>query len=390
MILRSSRSLDFHLYSCIYSRRSTRCFSSKNFAEPLRILFCGSDEFSITSLKAVHEVHEQDKTVIDSVDVVCRPPKRVGRGLKKIREVAIAEEAKRLSLPLHEIDTFTGWTPPIPHGSPINLIIAVSFGRLVPPRILNGAKYGGLNVHPSMLPDFHGPAPLHHTLLTKTKRTGVTLQTMHPQHFDQGLILDQTPFPGVGYESGTVTGLSSEMAPLGAEMLVRAIQNRSFVAPYKDRGWKQGGHEGLVRHAPKITPEDSHIDWSTWTAFDILHKKNIIGPLWNVAGGLARKASRERRIIWSEGFYRCGTLRSQERWNSRKPGEPYFLLGPENKLITYINTCDGAMLVARKVKLDGEVERDSKPALLSLVVGNAIAHTGISNFIGSEQMLHFA
>ncbi len=44
--------------------------------------------------------------------------------------------------------------PPRPHGNGINLIIAVSFGLFVPPRILNGAKYGGLNVHPSMMPEY--------------------------------------------------------------------------------------------------------------------------------------------------------------------------------------------------------------------------------------------
>lgn len=46
--------------------------------------------------------------------------------------------------------------PPKPQGKEINIVIAVSFGLLVPPRILSGAKYGGLNVHPSMLPEY-GP-----------------------------------------------------------------------------------------------------------------------------------------------------------------------------------------------------------------------------------------
>jgi methionyl-tRNA formyltransferase len=56
---------------------------------------------------------------------------------------------KELDLNVHQIDTFTGWTPP----QPFNMVVAVSFGLLVPPRILNAAKYGGLNVHPSMLPE---------------------------------------------------------------------------------------------------------------------------------------------------------------------------------------------------------------------------------------------
>lgn len=41
---------------------------------------------------------------------------------------------------------------PTPSNKPLNIVIAVSFGLFVPPRILNSVKYGGLNVHPSLLP----------------------------------------------------------------------------------------------------------------------------------------------------------------------------------------------------------------------------------------------
>jgi methionyl-tRNA formyltransferase len=82
--------------------------------------------------------------------------------------------ANDLGLPVHERDTFTGWQVsfvsqtlfsdtsqssqtttqmPEPGGEPINLIIAVSFGLFVPPRLLRAAQYGGLNIHPSLLPE---------------------------------------------------------------------------------------------------------------------------------------------------------------------------------------------------------------------------------------------
>jgi hypothetical protein len=60
-------------------------FSTKA-CDPLRILFCGSDDFSIASLKALHGEHSRRSDVINSIDVVLRPGKRVGRGLKTIRE----------------------------------------------------------------------------------------------------------------------------------------------------------------------------------------------------------------------------------------------------------------------------------------------------------------
>lgn len=63
-----------------------RCHSRQATLEPLRILFCGSDEFSIASLRALYREHERDGALIESIDVVCRPAKPVGRGLKNTRE----------------------------------------------------------------------------------------------------------------------------------------------------------------------------------------------------------------------------------------------------------------------------------------------------------------
>ena len=174
----------------IVLRRHTSCGAKKQH-EPLRILFCGSDEFSIYSLRALRKLQGSKPNKIASIDVLCRPDKRVGRGLKQVQEgqqrcylrttetgrsnsqtVPIKSVSAQLGLKLHQKDTFKGWSLP----TSINLVIAVSFGLLVPARILNEAKYGGLNVHPSLLPDLRGPAPIIHTLLKQRSHTGVTLQ----------------------------------------------------------------------------------------------------------------------------------------------------------------------------------------------------------------------
>lgn len=68
--------------------------------------------------------------------------------------VPIKNVAKNLKLPLHEIPTFKGFSPPVRDGMPTNLVIAVSFGLLVPGRILSGLEYGGMNLHPSLLPEY--------------------------------------------------------------------------------------------------------------------------------------------------------------------------------------------------------------------------------------------
>lgn len=59
---------------------------SQKASKPLRILFCGSDEFSGASLRALHAEQQRDLKGILSIDVLCRPGKPSGRSMKKIRE----------------------------------------------------------------------------------------------------------------------------------------------------------------------------------------------------------------------------------------------------------------------------------------------------------------
>ena len=241
--------------------------------DPLRILFCGADDFSIYSLRALHKLQQTRADKIASIDVVCRPGKRYGRGLKLIRELPIKHAATELDLTLHEVDTFQGWTPP----SPVDLIVTVSFGLLVPARLINGAQYGGLNVHPSLLPQLRGPAPIQHALLRGFQRSGVSLQTMHPTRFDHGLVLDQIEAeipPDSQYKD-----IVKLLGPLGAQMLAKGVESGIFVPPLQ--GMSNNGSQVETSHAPKITPEDRHIDWTTWSANDIIVRDRVMGRLWD-------------------------------------------------------------------------------------------------------------
>lgn len=191
--------------------------------------------------------------------------------------VPIKAAAQELALPAHEIDTFTGWTPPTPY----DLVVAVSFGLLVPPRILKAATYGGLNVHPSMLPDLYGPAPIHHALLRGDTTTGVSVQTLHPKHFDQGVVLSQTPEPGISIpdaDSCTPQRLIDQLGPIGGSMLVQVLKDGAFIPPLKNVARRS---ESSPRHASKITKEDSHVDFRTWTADRIVRTLRVVGQLWD-------------------------------------------------------------------------------------------------------------
>lgn len=258
--------------------------------EPLRILFCGSDEFSCASLRALHELQAAKPKLIKSIDVLVRPGKPAGRGLKRIATGPLFNLAEELGLPVHKRDTFTGWELPPPghvrhhetgevrrhpaahensHKQPFNLAVAVSFGLFVPPRVLRSLRFGGLNVHPSMLPDLRGPAPLQHALLRGRTHAGVTLQTLHEKDFDRGAVLAQTPWPGLPIPEGCdVRQLHDLLAEKGAELLAGALERRLFVPPLQLVGWQPTDGDldrGLVHDAPKVTKLDSMVDWACWT-----------------------------------------------------------------------------------------------------------------------------
>ncbi|KAK7190979.1 hypothetical protein DPSP01_009179 [Paraphaeosphaeria sporulosa] len=245
-------------------------------APPLRILFCGSDDFSIASLRALSQAQREVPKLIESIDVVHRPAKPTGRGLKSLRDVPIKLAAAEELCVTHTIDTFTGWTPP----SRVDLIIAVSFGLFVPPRILSLAKYGGLNVHPSLLPDLKGPAPIQHALLKRRQATGVSVQTLHPTQFDGGTILAQTPSPGISIPDWVdADGLTRRLGHEGANMLVNVLLSRAFVPPLKDVGW-YGDSGGAIDHAGKILKGDQQVDFAKSTLDDVFAIKRAIGEPW--------------------------------------------------------------------------------------------------------------
>ncbi|KZM20690.1 Methionyl-tRNA formyltransferase [Ascochyta rabiei] len=250
--------------------------TSTRAADSLKILFCGSDDFSIISLRALDAARRRLPGLIDEIHVAHRPAKPTGRGLKTLRPVPITQAARDLSLPTHTLDTFTGWTPPFSY----NLVVAVSFGLLVPPRILSLAPYGGLNVHPSLLPDLRGAAPIEHAILKRREYTGVSVQTLHPTHFDQGVVLAQTPPPGISIaKHETAAELEGRLAAAGADMLVDVLHTRKFVSPLQGVGWYAQSNRPLD-HAPKITKQHGFIDFTAMHMDQILAVHRALGDTW--------------------------------------------------------------------------------------------------------------
>jgi methionyl-tRNA formyltransferase len=104
---------------------------------------------------------------------------------------------------------------------------------------------------------------------------------MHPTKFDHGVVLAQTPAPGVPIaDDATPQSLLETLGPIGAEMLVKGIEEKLFVPPLRDvcEALPPPVHQS---HAPKITPSDREINWANWSASEILLRDRVLGRLWD-------------------------------------------------------------------------------------------------------------
>ena len=285
--------------------------------------------------------------------MLSKPDKPVDRGLKKVKAPLINRVASAHRLPIHQINTFKGWSPPKPY----DLVVAVSFGLLVPGRILGAARYGGLNVHPSLLPDLRGPAPIIHALLKEKQHTGVTLQTMHPTMFDHGTILAQTEKIPLRPTS-TPDELLQKLGPLGAGLLCRGIETGLFLQP-RDIDLTSNLNPTEHDFAPKITLEDRHIDWATWTAHEILLRDRVLGELWDTqtlarSSGELLQINDRRRIAFHGPWALVKDNDNDQDQATDEAGTPRLVFSPFRKGLTVgFRTKDGETVIPSEATVDG-------------------------------------
>jgi methionyl-tRNA formyltransferase len=213
---------------------------------------------------------------------------------------------------------------------------------------------------------------LHHTLIAGETTTGVTVQTLHHENFDHGVILSQTPPPGFDIpnaESCTVSDLVNLVAPKGAQMLVESIDKELYVPPLKDVGYRSPDDTKELIHASKITPEDRHVNWAKWSSTDIIRRNRVIGPLWSKVlcathDEHAPPSFQHKRVIFTDIEEvdppdMCDTF-------SILPGLPfaisYALDETRTKRYLYVFTADGKVLRINRMKVEGKEDSGALPA----------------------------
>ncbi|XP_010153950.1 PREDICTED: methionyl-tRNA formyltransferase, mitochondrial, partial [Eurypyga helias] len=174
--------------------------------------------------------------------------------------------ARELQLPVHE------WPRTGPVGQ-FDVGVVASFGRLLSEDLILQFPYGVLNVHPSCLPRWRGPAPIVHTVLHGDKVTGVTIMEIRPKRFDVGPIIKQEEI-GVPPHC-TAKELEGILSKMGADMLIAVLKN----LPESLKNKKEQPKEG-VTFAPKISIARSCIKWEEQTAAQIIQLHRAIGSMF--------------------------------------------------------------------------------------------------------------
>lgn len=130
---------------------------------------------------------------------------------------------------------------------------------------------------------------------------GVTLQTLHETTFDHGVILSQTPRPGIWTgNSASLADINTVMAAEGARLLVDGLRRGDHVPPHveaEDVQWEGDGRP--LQHAPKISKADTRVDWTGWTAEDWRRRLRISRAVWTVVGVPGDDKGR-RRVIFHD------------------------------------------------------------------------------------------
>jgi methionyl-tRNA formyltransferase len=207
-----------------------------------------------TPLFAVRTLDEINKSHHEIVGVVTATDKPAGRG-NKIKESAVKTYSISNDLPLIQPVNLKDENF-ISHVKKINpeLIIVVAF-RMLPKIIWELPKYGTLNLHASLLPDYRGAAPINWAIINGEKETGITTFFIDDK-IDTGAIILKKK---ISISDGTTAGqLHDYLMEKGAILVIKTIDT---IASKNFKLHQQINSENL-NSAPKLNRENTKIDWN--------------------------------------------------------------------------------------------------------------------------------
>jgi methionyl-tRNA formyltransferase len=207
----------------------------------------GTPEFAVPTLRElVAHGHEL-------AAVYTRTAKPAGRGMK-LQLSPVEQEARRLGIAV--VTPTTLRTPQALEefrAHQADAAVVVAYGMILPQAILDAPKLGCFNLHASLLPRWRGAAPINRAIMAGDTETGVTVMKMNAG-LDTGDVAMAERMAIT--DAMTAADLHDAMAPLGGELMVRAMgaleRGKLQLTPQSDEG---------VTYANKIEKAEARIDW---------------------------------------------------------------------------------------------------------------------------------
>ena len=230
----------------------------------MRILFMGTPDFALFTLRALVEAGEQ------IVGVVTQPDKPKGRGYT-LQPPPVKVYATEHDLPVYQPTTLKdGAFDETLRALAPDVIVVVAYGKILPRSVLEFPRYGCINVHGSLLPAYRGAAPMQRAILEGCTETGVTTMQM-AEGLDTGdmLIVRRVPIQ----ENDNFEDIHDALGAAGAEALLETLDalRAGTLTPVKQE-------ESLATYAAKITKEDCLIPFAQ-TAQAVHDRIRALSPI---------------------------------------------------------------------------------------------------------------
>ena len=218
----------------------------------MKILFMGTPDFALFSLKSLVEYSK--KSDIEICGVITQPDKPKGRGYA-LMPPPVKQFALEAGLSVYQPETLKdeAFMELLYSLSP-DLIVVVAYGKILPKNVLDFPKYGCINVHGSFLPRYRGAAPMQRAIIEGKKTTAITIMYM-AEGLDTGDMLYRKRIKIK--ENDNFENIHDALGVLGAKMLIEIIPKLYY--GYVER-IKQ--NDRYKSYAKKITKEDCLVDFS--------------------------------------------------------------------------------------------------------------------------------
>ena len=215
----------------------------------MKILFMGTPDFALFSLKALAE-----RTSHEICGAVTQPDKPKGRGYA-LMPPPVKVYAQSQNIPVYQPETLRGeeFSKLLNELSP-DLIVVAAYGKILPKNVIDFPKYGCINVHGSLLPEYRGAAPMQRAIIDGKKVTGVTIMYM-AEGLDTGDMLLKREFEIK--EDHNFEDIHDGLGALGADALLEVIEMLE-----SGNAQRIPQDDSLSTYARKITKDDCVIDFS--------------------------------------------------------------------------------------------------------------------------------